>query len=84
MILSQRPHATHIAGFSTWKQIGRFQKGEKGIVIIAPMTIRPREESSELENLKLILRFRGVYVFDVSQTDGEPLPEPSQVHVRRG
>jgi antirestriction protein ArdC len=80
LILSQKPDATHVAGFSTWKQIGRFvKKGEKGIVIIATMTIRPREEDTLLENSKPILRFRGVHVFDVSQTDGQPLPEPSQV-----
>lgn len=79
LILSQNPDATHVAGFGTWKQMGRFvKKGEKGIVIIAPMSIRPKndkpkgEEQSDRD--KPILRFRGVYVFDVSQTDGEPLP----------
>jgi len=81
LILFQKPGATHVAGFNTWKQIGRFvKKGEKGIVIIAPMTIHPREEETrEGEKAKPILRFRGVYVFDVSQTDGQPLPEPSTV-----
>ncbi len=84
LILSQNPDATHVAGFGTWKQMGRFvKKGEKGIVIIAPMSIRPKSDKPEGEEQserdKPILRFRGVYVFDVSQTDGEPLPEPSRV-----
>lgn len=83
LILSQKSDATHVAGFHTWKQLGRFvKKGEKGIVILAPMVIRPKtdgitEETGEGE--KRILRFRAVYVFDVSQTDGQELPSPAQV-----
>jgi len=85
MILSQMPTATHVAGFGTWKQLNRFvKKGEKGIVIIAPMAIRPKEEKagepkSDADRGKPILRFRGVYVFDVTQTDGQALPEPARV-----
>jgi len=84
MILAQMPDATHVAGFGAWKQLGRHvKKGEKGIVIIAPMAIRPKEEPSDdpkpADQSRPILRFRGVYVFDVSQTDGQPLPEPSQI-----
>ncbi len=85
MILSQNPDATHVAGFHTWRQMGRFvRKGEKGILIIAPMTIKPKESPDESrdpgEADRPILRFRGVHVFDVSQTDGEPLPEPASVN----
>lgn len=82
LILSQKPDATHVAGFNTWKQLGRFvKKGEKGIVIIAPMLIRKQDEqASENDKPESMLRFRGVYVFDVSQTDGQPLPEPSAVN----
>ena len=84
LILSQMPAATHVAGFGTWKQMGRFvKKGEKGIVIIAPMSICPKEDKPEgqeqSDRARPILRFRGVYVFDVSQTDGQPLPEPARV-----
>lgn len=82
LILSQMPDATHVAGFRTWKQVGRFvKKGEKGIVIIAPMMIRKQDEQAkDGDKPESILRFRGVYVFDVSQTDGEPLPEPARVN----
>jgi antirestriction protein ArdC len=82
LILSQMPDATHVAGFGTWKQMGRFvRKGEKGIVIIAPMRIRLNDDQAktEGEQSRPILRFRGVHVFDVSQTDGQELPEPSRV-----
>jgi hypothetical protein len=81
MILSQNPKATHVAGFRTWQELGRYvNKGEKGIVILAPMTIQPKEEATrEGQPARPILRFRAAYVFDVSQTDGQPLPEPSRV-----
>ena len=36
-IARQRPTATRVAGFRTWKELGRFvKKGEKGIQILAP------------------------------------------------
>lgn len=85
LILSQNPDATQVAGFNTWKQVGRYvRQGEKGIVIIAPMVFRKRDaepaagESAERD--ETVLRFRGVYVFDVSQTDGQPLPEPAGIN----
>jgi len=74
---------THVAGFHTWRQLGRFvKKGEKGIVIIAPMMIRPKDEEKaegDDERSPPRLRFRGVFVFDVTQTEGQDLPEPPQV-----
>ncbi len=82
LILTQRPDATHVAGFHAWRQMGRFvNKGEKGIAIIAPMRIRPRDDEADesAEHPESILRFRAVHVFDVSQTDGEPLPQPAHV-----
>lgn len=85
MILSQMPSATHIAGFNAWKQFGRWvKKGEKGIVIIAPMTIKPKEgqinpDAAPGQETKPFLRFKAAYVFDVSQTEGQPLPENSHV-----
>ena len=84
LILSQRPDASHVGGFHAWKQLGRYvRKGEKGIVIIAPMALKPKDRDVGTEpdetGSKPVLRFRGVYVFDVSQTEGEPLPEPAEV-----
>ena len=38
LIASQNPAATHVAGFHTWHKLGRFvKKGEKGILILAPI-----------------------------------------------
>lgn len=37
LIYSQRPDATHVAGFNAWLKLRRcVRKGEKGIVILAP------------------------------------------------
>jgi predicted nucleic acid-binding Zn ribbon protein len=34
----QKPNSTHVAGFNTWKELGRWVKsGEKGISILAPV-----------------------------------------------
>lgn len=79
LIMTQRPDATHVAGFQTWKSLGRFvNKGEKGIVIVAPMSIR-KKDADEADS-KPMLRFRAVHVFDISQTDGDALPEPARVN----
>jgi len=74
-ILMTCPQATTVAGFQKWKSLNRFvRKGEKGIPILAPIFM---QEDSDDPNSRQVLRgFRVVFVFDVSQTDGEPLPEP--------
>lgn len=106
LILSQKPDASKVAGFHAWRKLGRFvRKGEKGIVIIAPMRMRAkdalnrddsaagrRENATAQSNGSIdsrsresdsadrsILRFKAVFVFDLSQTDGEPLPEFARV-----
>jgi len=73
LILLEKPDATHVMGFNSWKKLNRFVKrGERGIAIFAPLI---RNENSDNENpLKVLSGFRLVYVFDVSQTDGESLP----------
>src|SRR6266567_8650228 len=75
LIYSQRPDATHVAGFHAWLTLRRFvRKGEKGIVILAPMVGRKKADDtlSEDEQTRLF-GFRAAHVFDISQTDGEPL-----------
>lgn len=83
-IARQRPTATRVAGFSTWKELGRFvKKGEKGIQILAPMMGHRRrkdgsDQSSSQDDAKpvpVLIGFRAVYVFDVAQTEGADLPE---------
>ncbi|MCZ3390022.1 MAG: ssDNA-binding domain-containing protein [Actinomycetia bacterium] len=89
LIAVQRPEATRVAGFGTWKSLGRHVcKGEKGIAILAPCLYRGRdngeadravsreEQANAHEEAKRELRgFRVVHVFDVNQTEGDPLPD---------
>ena len=85
LILSQRPDATRVAGYKTWQALGRqVCKGEKGITIIAPMLLRNGDDGQDTDetdqrDADRSLRFRAAYVFDIAQTDGEPLPELSEV-----
>lgn len=74
LIARQKPEATFVAGYQTWKKkfSRNVRKGEKGIRILAP--IRQKKQEEEKEEPKTILRFRVISVFDISQTEGEPLP----------
>lgn len=72
LILAQRPDATHVAGFATWRALGRtVRRGEKGIRILVP--IRRRREADAEDDPPLY--FRSGSVFDIAQTEGEPLPQ---------
>lgn len=77
LIVAQRPTATRVAGFHTWRTLGRWvRKGEKGIAILAPITARRRDDAEEDEP-RTVVSFRAAYVFD-EQTDGAPLPQPAE------
>src|SRR6266545_140368 len=70
LIVAQRPTATRVAGFHTWRSVGRWvRKGEKGVAILAPIIGRRREAEEEDES-RSVVGFRAAYVFDVEQTDG--------------
>jgi antirestriction protein ArdC len=82
LIVLQKPDATHVAGYHTWRTLGRHvRKGEKGINIFAPMLRRKKEpEGVTQENLEeIVLGYRPCSVFDVSQTEGKPLPSIGRV-----
>ena len=71
------PHASQVAGYKTWQKLGRFvKKGERGIPILAPCIVKRTvlDEDGNEEEVEHIF-FKVVYVFDVSQTEGAPLPE---------
>ncbi len=91
LIASQNPNATRVAGFNTWRDLGRWvMKGEKGIAILAPclppkssLKAKPVDEpegkkndgEEEKQEFLRPIYFKVVYVFDFSQTEGKPLPE---------
>ena len=77
LIASQRPAATRVAGFQTWRSLGRHvRKGEKGIAILAPILGRRDREPDD--HSRVVVGFRAAYVFDIAQTDGEAIPAPSE------
>ena len=80
-IARQMPAATRVAGFWTWKNLGRsVNAGAKGIRILAPIVGIKRKKDNEAEkditkqNTRALLGFRNAYIFDISQTNGVDLP----------
>ena len=67
------PSATRVAGFKTWSSLGRrIKKGSKAIKILAPVT---RIEKNDDKEKEVIVNFSPVNVFDLSQTEGQELPD---------
>ena len=51
-------------GLHTWHKLGRFvKKGEKGILILAPI-VRRSAEQNETDESSTAVYFRAAYVFD--------------------
>src|ERR1700736_6122325 len=83
LIAMQRPDATYVAGFRAFLDLNRcVRKGERAIRILAPMSVRTRENGAarregrgDDEQPKRTV-FRAVAVFDVSQTEALPGTEP--------
>src|SRR5271156_5833277 len=85
-IARQMPTATRVAGFWTWKNLGRsVNAGAKGIRILAPIVGVRRKKDEQAakditkQNERVLLGFRNAYVFDISQTNGVDLPEMHEV-----
>ncbi len=77
LIGQQRPDATRVAGFRAWQALGRsVRRGERAIWILAPLlaTRSLDEDAEEGQGARIVRGFKAVPVFDVSQTDGAPLP----------
>jgi hypothetical protein len=90
LIRRQCPEATRVAGYRAWQDLDRqVQSGEQAIWIRAPIRTRAcpscgdsvqrygdcNEEMPTEEWPQTVVGFRSVAVFDISQTEGEPLPE---------
>lgn len=66
--------ATDARGFRQWQDAGRHVvKGSRAFHILAPCT-RTIEDEVTGEKRVIVTGFRGVPVFDVAMTDGDPLP----------
>lgn len=79
-ILRQAPHATQVAGYQRWKTLGRqVRRGERAIRILAPCPRRRTvvdDTTGEETTATRVAGWKVASVFDISQTDGPPLPEP--------
>ncbi len=80
LILSQMPDATRVAGYKTWQSLERqVRKGEHGIKILAPRPwkreAREGEAGATDDGTIAGVSFAVVSVFDVSQTDGNEIPD---------
>src|SRR5271157_119878 len=97
MILLQKPGATQVAGYTKWRELGRYVKaGENGIAILVPYKRNKKSEGDQKQTAvelgviglddgsqksgnqsarKETVFFGTGYVFDVSQTEGEEIPE---------
>ncbi|WP_457180797.1 ImmA/IrrE family metallo-endopeptidase [Mycobacteroides abscessus] len=73
LIMMQRPDATLVAGMKKWNELGRTNKGAKAIWINAACTKKVEKENGQTE--ERVVGFRPVPVYDVADTQGDPLPE---------
>jgi len=75
LIMTQRSDASRVNSYNRWKELGRqVVKGEAGIKIFYPK--RQNVDDPETGEKKFALIGFGVgNVFDITQTEGEPLPE---------
>lgn len=81
LLYIQRKNITMVASFNKWKELNRIvKKGEKALYVVAPSihTVKNSDGTDKLDKNgeveKCVCGFRAVPVFDISQTDGEPLP----------
>lgn len=83
LIWGQNPRASRVAGMKTWNSIGRHvKKGEKGIAIFAPIVKIVKDHQEQIDvtpeaekREERLIGFRAVYVWDIEQTEGKPVPQ---------
>jgi hypothetical protein len=72
LIMWQKPEATRIAGFNTWKSLGRFPHAGRGLKIWAPHFKKIVDDNEK--EFRLLSGFHLTTVWDVSDTEGDELP----------
>ena len=95
LVWAQRPDATMVAGYRAWQAKGRqVRRGETLIKVFGPVTTREpkldvlgrpvRDADGKPVQEVRIVGVKPVSVFDVSQTDGDPLPTPPEATLLTG
>src|SRR5688572_1231548 len=74
LIVSQRPAASRVAGFHTWRTVGRYvRNGEKGIAILAPIVRRRRDDDDDKSRV----------IVDSGRPTSSTSCRPTVLHCRR-
>ena len=61
--------------FNQWKEAGRsIKKGAHAFYILGPVTVKEKKDDEEEERYRLV-GFKGIPVFKVEDTEGDPVPE---------
>ncbi len=83
LIKGQNPKASLVAGYRAWQDKGRqVQRGQKALKIFVPNLGAKKDKDGNYSRDKegnIIKEVKGFYlasVYDVSQTEGEPIPKP--------
>lgn len=72
LIKSQMPHASRVASFNKWSELGGFvKKGEKALKVLAPLLVK--DQKSENAEDKRLVGYKLVSVFDISQVENVEL-----------
>lgn len=89
MILAQKPDATLCASFTTWKQFGRTPNRGTGIKIFSPVQKNFTKQDDDGNDIigpdgePVVIRYmtymQKYCTFDVSDTEGDPLPKPAEM-----
>lgn len=69
----------HLMGFKQWKEFGRsVNDGAKAVWVLAPVTRRLTmvDSNGDESEERRVVGFRGVAVFNISDTHGKPLAKP--------
>lgn len=83
LIYSQFPEATKVAGKAKWKELGReLIKDAKRIQITAGMPAKGKTKVKKIiegkkveeEQTYTYIAYKSVYIYDISETIGEPIP----------
>lgn len=79
LIWFQNPNARHCASYTQWQKDKRqVRKGERGLAIFAPIIVKTTEEERQKNpalGFTRLVGFKVVNTFDISQTDGPPIPQ---------
>lgn len=76
LIQMQKPDAALVKGFNQWKKLGRYPNKNTGIKILAPCPYKTTITNDNGDEEEVThMWYKVVCVFDVSDTEGDPLPE---------